>query len=186
MPFIQLAHCTHQACVLPLCHQINKSCELKMVSFIWCVCADRLHSEKMWLLLFTIFIYSLHMQGGSVGFPDNLGCGRCWLNSEFHKNLCAKKNLQLPEGLLAFTYITFRLRVCGMINLCLLSFILFSKGKIAHSEDLFALFSYTWLFECTLFCITSSVALKWNLFRRYSCVCVLLCMKPYPAPFIIN
>lgn len=160
MPFIQLAHCTHQACVLPLCHQINKSCELKMVSFIWCVCADRLHSEKMWLLLFTIFIYSLHMQGGSVGFPDNLGCGRCWLNSEFHKNSCAKKNLKLPEGLLAFTYITFRLRVCGMIDLCLLSFILFSEGKIAHSEDLFALFSTP---DCSnALCFALPVQLHWS------------------------
>lgn len=150
-----------------------------------CLCRQTSLRKNVASAVHNIYLFITHA-GGSVGFPDNLGCGRCWLNSKFRKNLCAKKNLKLPEGLLAFTYITFRLRVCGMINLCLLSFILFSKGKIAHSEDLFALFSYTWLVQCTLFCITSSVALKWNLFRRYSCVHVLLCMKPYPAPFIIN
>lgn len=73
MPFIQLAHCTQQSYVLPLCHQIIKSCELKMVPFIWCVCADRPYSEETWLLLFTILIYSLHMREGSAGPPDKLG-----------------------------------------------------------------------------------------------------------------
>lgn len=73
MPFIQLAHCTQQSCVLSLCHQIIKSCELKTVPFIWCVCADRPCSEEMWFLLFAILIYSLHTRGGCAGPPDKLG-----------------------------------------------------------------------------------------------------------------
>lgn len=60
---------------------------------------------------------------------------------------------------------TFRLRARAMINFCLLSFSLISKGKVAHSEDLLPLFSYTQVVQCTLVCITSSSPLNWNSFR---------------------
>lgn len=186
MPFIQLAHCTHQPCVLPLCHQINKSCELKMVSFIWCVCADRLLSEEMWLLLFTIFIYSLDMRGGSAGLPDKLGslmwgAGR---TQNFTKICALKKSNSQNDFLSSST--TFRLSAHGMINLCLLSFILFSKGKVAHSEGLFPLFSYIQVVQCTLFRVTSSIPLNWNLFRWYSHAHVPSCARSYPATFILK
>lgn len=87
MPFIQLAHCTQQSCVLPLCHQIIRSCELKMVPFIWCVCADRPCSEEMGLLLFTILIlFIIHEGRVSAGPPDKLG-SFMWgmrIDREFH------------------------------------------------------------------------------------------------------
>jgi len=57
----------------------------------------------------------------------------------FTKICVLKKSNSQNDFLYSST--TFHPRAHGMINFCLLSFILFSKGKVAQSEELLPLFS---------------------------------------------
>lgn len=100
-------------------------------------------------------------------------------------NICVLEKSNSQNDFLSSST-TFCLRAHGMINLCLLLFILFSKGKVARSEVLFPLFSYIQMVQCTLVCITTSIPLTWNLFRWYSHAHVPSCAKSYPATFILK
>lgn len=80
----------------------------------------------------------------------------------FTKMSVLKKSDSQNDGWSSST--TSRLRAREIINLCLLSFILFSKGTVAHSEDPSS-FSYIQVDQCTLVCVTSLIPLNWHLFR---------------------